>query len=385
MLIAGTSIGGAVLALPVLTALGGFFPSVVLFLVTWMFMACTGLLFLEACLWMKEETNFISMADHSLGFYGKSFAWLLYLFFFYCLTVAYFVGGANLFSAVIPGLGDSLGMLLFGAIFIPFVFAGAWVVDKVNLLLMFGLVLSFALFVVMGYSYVNHAQLTHRDWPLSLMALPVAFTGFGYQGIIPTLVHYLNYDVKKLRKAILIGSAIPLVAYIIWQWLILGIVPTFGPGGLVEAFENGKDAVHPLKNILNDHRVYYIGQFFAFFALATSFFGVTLGMVDFLADGLSIEKTKKGRLFLCALVYLPPLIIGLINPNVFLSALQYAGGFGSSLLLGLLPILMVWSGRYVLKQKHKVMLGGGKLVLVALALFVLFELVCELRIIFGKL
>ena len=58
------------------------------------------------------------------------------------------------------------------------------------------------------------------------MALPVAFAAFGYQGIIPTLVHYMNYDVKKLRKAILIGSAIPLITYMIWQWLILGIVPS---------------------------------------------------------------------------------------------------------------------------------------------------------------
>lgn len=385
LLIAGTSIGGGMLALPVSTALGGFIPSIVLFFVTWAFMACTGLLFLEACLWMKEETNIISMADHSLGFYGKTLSWFLYLFFFYCLTLAYFVGGGKLLIAAFPGLVNSWSaMILFGAIFIPFVFAGTWIVDRVNLLLMIGLIATFALFVFMGYGYVNHENLKLMNWPLSLMALPIAFASFGYQGTIPTLVHYMNYDVGKLRKAILIGSAIPFVTYVIWQWLILGIVPTHGPGGLVEALQNGNNAVYPLKNFLQDQRVYIIGQFFAFFALATSFFGVTLGMLDFLADGLSIEKTKKGRLFLCALVYLPPLLFGMANPDVFITALDYAGGFGSSLLLGLLPILMVWSGRYVLKQKHPIMLPGGKPLLIALALFVLFELVCELRIIFGK-
>lgn len=385
MLIAGTSIGGGMLALPVLTSLGGFVPSMVLYLATWVFMACTGLLFLEACMWMKEETNIISMANHSLGFYGKSFAWLLYLFFFYCVTLAYFVGGGNLFAELFPGVIQNWsGMILFGALFAPFVFAGAWLVEKVNLFLMFGLVLSFALFVFMGYSHVNYDHFIPMNWSLSILALPVAFAAFGYQGIIPTLVHYMNYDVKKLRKAILIGSAIPFITYVIWQWLILGIVPTYGAGGLAEALKNGSDAVYPLKNFLQDQRVYIIGQFFAFFALATSFFGVTLGMLDFLADGLGVKKSTQGRLFLCALVYLPPLIFGIANPHVFLTALDYAGGFGSSLLLGLLPILMVWSGRYIMQQKHPIMLPGGKILLIILALFVLFELFCELSIIFGK-
>jgi tyrosine-specific transport protein len=381
MLIAGTSIGGGMLALPVLTSLGGFAPSIVLYFATWIFMACTGLLFLEACLWMKEETNIISMADHSLGHMGRAFAWFLYLFFFYCVTLAYFVGGGNLFSESIPGLANWQGMLLFGALFAPFVFAGARMVDRINLVLMFGLILSFLLFVFMGYSHIDYANFKPMDWPLTLMALPVAFAAFGYQGIIPTLVHYMNYDVKKLRKTILIGSSIPLITYLIWQWLILGIVPA---SGLAEALANGDNAVYPLKSVLNDQKVYIIGAFFAFFALATSFFGVTLGMLDFLADGLNIEKTRRGRLFLCGLVYLPPLIFGIANPHVFLTALDYAGGFGSSLLLGLLPIMMVWSGRYIMKQKHSIMLPGGKAVLIALALFVLFELLCEFRLIFTK-
>jgi tyrosine-specific transport protein len=188
----------------------------------------------------------------------------------------------------------------------------------------------------------------------------------------------MHYDTQKVRKAILIGSFIPLVTYVIWQWLILGIVPTFGPGGLEDALNQGQNAVQPLKNVINSQAVYIVGQYFAFFALVTSFFGVTLGLVDFLADGLNIKKTASGKLLLCALVFLPPLGVAFLYPHIFLKALDFAGGFGCALLLGLLPILMVWAGRYRLGLKSDYAFPGGKLTLILLILFVVFELACEL-------
>lgn len=379
LLIAGTSIGGGMLALPVLTSLGGFIPSIVIYFCCWLFMACTGLLFLETSLWMKKESNIVSMANFTLGKPGKIFAWILYLFLFYCLTLAYIVGCSNLTVDLLGGdLPAWIGSLIFLVVFVPFVYAGAQIVGKLNIFLMLGLAVSFCIFVAIGYHYVKPELLNYRNWKLSLLGLPIAFTSFAYQGIIPTLVNYLHHDVKKIRTSILIGSFIPLVTYIIWQWLILGIVPTQGPHGLAEALEKGENAVYPLKFFINSQAVYIVGQYFAFFALVTSFFGVTLGLVDFLADGLQVKKTSLSKLYLCALVFIPPFIVSLYFPHIFLIALDYAGGFGCALLLGLLPVLMVWSGRYHLGLKSEFALPGGKASLVLLLLFVLFELTCEI-------
>ena len=95
LLVAGTSIGGGMLALPVLTAYAGFLPSAVIFFLCWLFMASTGLLFLEVSQWMQRDANIVSMAESTLGKVGKYFAWVVYLFLFYCLTVAYMVGCGN--------------------------------------------------------------------------------------------------------------------------------------------------------------------------------------------------------------------------------------------------------------------------------------------------
>lgn len=383
LLVAGTSIGGGMLALPVLTSLSGFFPSILVYLFCWLFMACTGLLLLEVCTWMEPDANLVTMAERTLGLPGKYAAWALYLFMFYCLTLAYIVGCGDLvvelFGKSIP---EWLGSLIFLLIFGPLVFAGMRVVGRVNLILMAGLGLSYCAFVILGYSHIKPSLLLYHDWSMATMALPIAFTAFAYQGIIPSLVSYMDRDIRSARSAILIGSFLPFIVYVIWQGLILGIVPPYAPGGLADALKDGENAVQPLKNFLQNPYIYIIGQSFAFFALVTSFLGVTLGLLDFLADGLSIKKNKIGRLCLCLLIFIPPFLFALWHKGVFLMALDYAGGYGCALLLGLLPILMVWSGRYYMHLSNKEILPGGRILLLGLLLFVLFELACQLSISF---
>lgn len=48
------------------------------------------------------------------------------------------------------------------------------------------------------------------------------FTSFGFHGSVPSIVSYLNGDIRKLRRVFIIGSFIPLVAYIFWQLATLG-------------------------------------------------------------------------------------------------------------------------------------------------------------------
>lgn len=385
LLVAGTAIGGGMLALPVLTSPGGFVPSLVIYVVCWLFMAATGLLFLELCLKMKEGVNIVTMAEQTLGQGGKIFAWVVYLYLFYCLTLAYIVGCGNLISEAFGGIiPDSAGPILFVIIFAPLVYAGAHLIQKLNIYFMLGMAALYLLFVLKGYDDVDYSLLKRQNWPLSLIALPIAFTAFAFQGIIPTLAHYLDYNPRQTRLSIIIGSFIPLVAYVIWQWLILGVVPYDAPGGLSEALANGWNAVYPLKNFINDTTLYAIGQAFAFLALLTSFFGVTLGLLDFLADGLKVDKSAQNRFWLCLTIFIPPLIVGIFYPHIFLLALDYAGGFGCASLLGLLPILMVWAARYRLHLGTTAQIPGGKLLLILMMAFVLFEIAFEINFVFNK-
>lgn len=386
LLVAGTTIGGGMLALPVLTSLTGFYPSIVIYLICWLFMASTGLLFLEISQWMKGEANIISMAEGTLGKGGRYFAWLIYLFLFYCLTVAYMVGCGNIL-VVLTGnfIPDWLGPIVFVILFAPLILMPTVWAGHLNIWLVAGLALSYFGFVVLGFSYVKPELLKHDDWTHSLKVLPIVFAAFSYQGIIPTLASYMHHDAQKIRRAILIGSFIPLVAYIVWQWLILGIVPLEGEHGLSATLKNGQNAVQPLGYFLESKVVYWLGQSLAFFALITSFLGVTLGLRDFFADGLDMKKNIPGMLLLAILVLVPPLMIAVSYPHIFLIALDYAGGFGCALLLGLLPIIMVWRGRYSLHWPLSPQLPGGRFVLASLAVFVSVELLSEFKSLFFRI
>lgn len=370
LLVSGTTIGAGMLALPIVTGFAGFWPSIFLFLIYWLYMTFTAFLMLEVNLWMDEHTNLITMAKKTLGKGGKVFSWIVYLFLLYTLTTAYLAGGGPIFLEALesasgiqfPAWTNPLPLLV---LFSFFVYQGARSVDYVNRLLMLGLAISYILMIVFLTPHIDLPLLRHSDWNAIWVAVSIVSTSFGFHIIIPTLTDYLKRDVRQLRLVILIGSAIPLIAYIIWELLTLGIIPLQGQNGLAEGYQKGLDGATLLGMFLKKTELGVLARLFSLFAITTSFLGVSLSLRDFLADGLRIQKTHKGRLILYLFTFIPPLLITLIDPRAFLNALQYAGGFGVVTLLGLLPVLMVWRGRYRQNRSGPFRTPGGRLALVA--------------------
>lgn len=379
LLIAGTTIGVGMLALPVATGAGGFVPSLTIYFVCWLFMLCTGLLLLEVGLWMPPDSSFISMADRLLGTPGRVLFWVVYLFLFLTVMVAHVAGGGQVFNDITGlGLPHWLATSFYTALFAPVVYLGARSVDRLNLILISGVVISYFAFVGVSASHVQLQLLAHANWGKAWLSLPILFTAFTYQVIIPTLLTYMERNVKKIRLAIIFGSSIPFLIYVVWEAMILGIVPAEGPGGLIEAAALGQNAVTPLRQFINDPMIFQIGRYFAFFALTTSFIPLALAFFDFLADGLKWQKKGIHRFSLCLVVFGVPFVIALLHPDIFLVALGYAGGISCALLFGLMPPVLVWVGRYVKNYgESNPQLRGGKPILVALMAFAVLILVAE--------
>lgn len=362
------------LALPVVTGAGGFVPSLFVYFLCWLLMTGTGLLLLEICLKMSPDVNLVSMAGAYFGRFGKAAAWILYLFLFYCLSIAYVSGGGGLLREWLGPGPVWAGGLVFVCILAPFVYWGAKMVGRLNGLLMIGLILAYALFIALGIPFVDTTLLHVAHWKPALLALPVVFTSFSYQGIIPSLTAYMHRDPKRIRLAIVLGTSMAFVIYLLWEFLILGIVPA---EQLEQARQLGQTAVQPLKQQVGAGSISLLGQGFAFFAIATSYLGVTLGLFDFLADGFRMSKSGLQRLWLGALTFLPPLAIAWTRPDVFITALMYAGGIGCALLLGLLPVLMVWKARHR-REEGPILMGGGQSLLALFAVIILLEVALEL-------
>lgn len=375
LLIAGTAIGVGMLALPVATGAGGFVPSMVTYLICWAFMLCTGLLLVEASLWMPKETGFISMADKILGPIGRNIFWVLYLFLFVTVMIAHSVGGgAVLLDITGWNLPNWAAVIIYSSVLAPVIYLGTHTVDRLNMFLISGVVICYFAFLAVSFGHIDVNLLTHASWPKALIALPILFTAFTYQVIIPTLMTYMERNVKKIRLAIFLGSSIPLVIYLVWELAILGIIPT---ADLIEADKLGHNAIAPLRELVPS--VFRIGKFFAFFAMTTSFVPLALSFFDFLADGLKWEKKGVQRAVLTSAVFGIPMIIAIAYPTIFLVALGYAGGISCAFLFGLMPPLLVWFGRYINRYSHQHhQLPGGKPVLIFLMVFAVLILGAEL-------
>lgn len=379
LLLVGSCIGAGMLALPIMTGLSGFWPSLVAFFGVWGFMTLTGLLLVETNGWFTNRVNFISMVGRTLGNKGKILCWVFYLFLFYSLLLAYIAGIGSLvakimeeyFKLVFPDWGGSLFfVILFGWI----VYLGTRKVDYTNRFLMIGKITAFLGLVFLGVQHIQPKLLERSVPEYALFALPVLVISFGFHNMIPSLTDYLDSDLKKVRKAILLGGLFTLTIYLLWQIVVLGIVPFEGPSGILDSYREGDEASQSLIGFLGSNWVSYFATFLGFFAILTSFLAQALSLSHFLADGLKISYKKHEELWLVVLTLLPPLFLAVLFPNIFLKALNFAGGICAVILFGIMPVLMVWKGRYKKEIKAKYQVMGGKpllIILFAIALFIL--------------
>ena len=380
LLIVGTSIGGGMLALPVSTAEVGFANSILFLILCWLVMTLGALLILEVNLRLPSGSNMVSMAKSTLGVPGQIIAWITYLLLLYTLLAAYISGGSDVLSSILqkahfnfPGWITSL---IFTFIFSLVVYGGIRSVDYVNRGLMFGKLGVYLLLVIIISPHINLNTLSGGSVQAITGSLMVLITSFGFASIVPSLREYFHDDVRSLRKVIILGSLIPLSCYIIWDAVIMGVVAREGNEGLIALMTN-EHATSGLTNALsNAVQNQWITGFFGFFTsicMVTAFLGVSIGLFDFLADGLALKKTGLQGKSTLALTFLPPLAVVLINPGIYLHALSYAGICCVVLLL-LLPALMAWRARKADPEGGVWLVPGGNLSLSLIALMAIFLL-----------
>lgn len=370
LLIAGTTIGAGMLAIPLVTASSGFLPAFVLTFLVWLFMFLTGILFLEATLWMHHNANVLSMSKRFLHNKGRLVAGATFVFLYYCLMIAYFAAGAPLFAAFIQTvfhitLGNWTMFFIYGLIFGIIVSIGMKVVDRVNYILMIGLFASYIALVVAGNKNINLERLFYVKWSNVFYAAPILFSAFGYHNIIPSLTFHFNRNEKLMRYSIFVGTLVPFIIYIFWQYLIIGVIPE---DVIQTTLKAGKPITEALQNITGIGWIQPMSRIFAFFAIVTSMLGVSFSVVDFLGDGLNMKRKGKDRFLLCLLTFIPPFILTALKPSIFVLAIGVAGGFGEAFLNGILPVLLVWIGRYKMNLKSTYSLFGGKVTLAILLL-----------------
>ncbi len=256
------------------------------------------------------------------------------------------------------------------------VYIGTHLVDRLNRLLLVGLVISYLVLVAVGFSKANYENLSHVDWMAAVAAVPILLICFGYQNLVPSLTYYLDKNVKAIRIAIIIGNLIPFFIYFLWDYVILGMLPL----SHVSASAKATMVSDMLQGVAPSISILFFIKAFSLFAMLTSFLPSAVSFADFLKDGFQKtfhpERSNSGILY--SLVFGPPLICALLYPHLFLQALSFAGGFIDVLLFGVLPAAVVLVGRNIKKLTGPYQVIGGNVTPV-------FILVVSVVILFLKL
>lgn len=354
LIVAGTTIGAGMLAMPLASAGVGFGVTLALLITLWALMCYTALLLLEVYQHVPADMGLSSLAARYLGRYGQWATGFCMLFLLYALTAAYISGAGELLASSLNQwldwtLPPAAGVLIFTAIGGTVVCIGTSLVDLFNRFLFSAKIIFLAIMLALLLPHIHQINLLTLPLQqgLALSAIPVIFTSFGFHGSIPSIVSYLGGDIRKLRRVFIIGSFIPLVAYIFWQLATLGSIdsPAFtallaqnaGLNGLLEA----------IREVVASSHVELAVHLFADLALATSFLGVALGLFDYLADLFQRQNSAGGRLQSGLITFLPPLAFALFYPRGFVMALGYAG-VALAVLALMLPSLLVMKSR----QQH---------------------------------
>lgn len=356
MIIAGTTIGAGMLALPLASAGIGFTTSLFIMFGLWILMAFTALLMVELHQYADSSATLHTLAEKILGPKGKFVASFAVMFLFYALCAAYIAGGGAQFNqriADIAGmeLNGTITTIAFTLIVGIIVAIGTHSVDKVNRVLFTCKLI--AMVLVLSFLAPNITSQYLLSMPLQqgliVSAIPVVFTSFGFHGSIPSIVKYLDGNVRSLRKVMIVGSALPLIIYVFWQSVTLGVV---SQEQLLMDSSLGALLVSLSQTVQVSNLSHIVGVF-ADLALLTSFIGVSLGLFEFMGDSLSERLGSSKRIKTALITFLPPLGFALFYPQGFIMALGYAA-IALAVLAVLLPALMVYKVRTQSFEVHQI-------------------------------
>jgi tyrosine-specific transport protein len=349
-LVVGTCLGGGILALPISSSPVGFSQSTGFLLLCWIAATYCAFILLQINCCFSPGTNLLTMAKETLGPFGRIVTGITYLALLYTLLSAYISGGSEIVSAILGLFGfvssANQSAFVFAAIFGMIVFSGMRRLDYINRLFIVLKIAIYGFILFLSSGQISLPNLIQVPGYMSSGMLMVFFTAFGFAVIIPSIRVYLENDIEKTKMAIWVGSLIPILVYVCWNFAIMGVLGVDTLSRL-NTVQNPNERLITLMTLHLNNPFLSIGFYiFASLCLVTSFFGIALSLSDFLADSFALQKKgiEKAKLFV--MTFAPPLLVVLYFTQGFVFVLSFAGIF-CVLLHILIPI---WMGYRMNKQ-----------------------------------
>lgn len=319
--------GVGLFALPYITSKTGLWVMLGYFLVLGTIVAAVHLFFGELALKTPDYKRLPGFAKIYLGKGAEKLAVILTVISIFGAILAYLtVGGSFLAEILSPFFGGNglIYTLLYFAAGAVLIFFGSKAIAKAELwaFVIFILILSALFFNVRPLIKFDNLFPIFDAKNLFLPYGAVLFSLWG-ANFIPEVEEMLGDRKKLLKKTIILGTIIPVLIYIFFIYMVLGVT---GPA-------TSDSAIPGLKRYFNDG-IISLGLFF----------GVLTTFRAFIAMGLNLKHIfwydlKVGKNLAWAIACFVPLTLFLIGIKKFVPIISFIGGVGLGI-DGILIILM---------------------------------------------
>ncbi|MCF7790896.1 MAG: hypothetical protein K9M56_02735, partial [Victivallales bacterium] len=207
LLVLGNVLGVGVLALPISSGLGGFFPALAGTVLIWCIMLFSAWLIAYKIDSTKKNFDLPSFFKDELGTVAKWIAIGCNLLILYGVLVAYLSGISTMMAHLFSDLANyqTLVMIIYFCILISLIVFGIGILRKGMSIVMIAVWACFFIMIITGFGDFQPDFLLFTDWKFFPICLPIAVSAFHFHNIIPTVSKSLNYHKPATYKAIFIG------------------------------------------------------------------------------------------------------------------------------------------------------------------------------------
>lgn len=325
----GTIIGVGIFSLPYVTLQAGIWTMAGYFLVLGAIVMIVHILFGKIAVATPDSLRLASFADMYLGKWGKWVAFIMMVVGSFGSILSYIiVGGGFLKELFFPFLGGN--QILYTLIFFAFgallIYFGIEAISRIGFLRMvFLLGFLIFLFFFAGAKGIFRAEniMVSGNSGIGNFFLPYGIVLFSLWGatFVPEVEEMMGENKKLLKIVLPVATAIPIIVYIAFIFLVLGIT-----GSQTTEF-----SLDGLRGVLGEK----------LFSL-TMFLGVITTFTSFISIGLAVKKfffcDFKIKHFLSWIITcFVPLIMFFIGVNSFIPLISFVG----AVMLGIEGILIV--------------------------------------------
>lgn len=221
----GTVIGAGFLGIPYVVAKSGFLIGLVHMAVICFVLMAINLMTGEIALSTRAMHQIPGYASKYLGKKTKIFVFLASAIGFYAALVAYLIGEGESLSFIFTGTLNYtfVSGIIFWILMAGLTLGGIGRFKKIEPLAVALVFLAAIILGIINFNKINLSNFTYSN--PSLFFLPFGVVLFAFLGMstVPEMERILERNEKLMKKAIIIGSLIPLFVYILFTAVVLGL------------------------------------------------------------------------------------------------------------------------------------------------------------------